>query len=207
MMDDLRNLPSVEQLLQTKLAAELIAGFGRPLTLEAIRSILDRIRRERSEGSRNDIPAHEILLENARTTLEEWLAPTLLNVINATGVIIHTNLGRSPLSRAAIDAMEKVSQAYSTLEYDLDRGKRGSRLIHAEKLLIHLTGAESAMVVNNNAAAVMLILSALANRKRVVIARSQLVEIGGGFRIPDVMKGSGAKLVEVGTTNKVHLSD
>jgi L-seryl-tRNA(Ser) seleniumtransferase len=131
----------------------------------------------------------------------------LLPVINATGVILHTNLGRAPLSKAAIQAMADVAANYSTLEYDLEKGQRGSRLIHAESVLKKLTGAEAALVVNNNASAVLLVLSALANKKRVVIARSQLVEIGGGFRVPDVMKQSGAKLVEVGTTNKVRVAD
>jgi L-seryl-tRNA(Ser) seleniumtransferase len=139
--------------------------------------------------------------------LEEWLAPTLRPVINATGVIIHTNLGRAPLSQAAIQAMQEVAPGYSSLEYDLEHGRRGSRLVHAESLLQRLTGAEAALVVNNNAAAVLLALTALARRHRVVIARSQLVEIGGGFRVPDVMKQSGAKLVEIGTTNRVHLED
>jgi L-seryl-tRNA(Ser) seleniumtransferase len=128
-------------------------------------------------------------------------------VINASGVILHTNLGRAPLSRAAAEAARSLSLGYSTLEYDLYKGKRGSRLIHAEALLTRLTGAEAALVVNNNAAAVLLVLSALARRQRVIISRTQLVEIGGGFRIPDVMAQSGARLVEIGTTNRVHLSD
>ena len=204
---DLRNIPSVEQLLQTRLAAELIADFGRPLTLRAIRVVLDNIRQKLSSEKEDTIPERETIIERARLVLDDWLAPTLLLVINATGVIIHTNLGRAPLSTAAIKAMNMVSRGYSTLEYDLDKGKRGSRLVHAGELLKRLTGAEAAVVVNNNAAAVLLVLSALASRKRVIIARSQLVEIGGGFRVPDVMKQSGAKLIEVGTTNKVHLSD
>jgi L-seryl-tRNA(Ser) seleniumtransferase len=128
-------------------------------------------------------------------------------VINATGVILHTNLGRAPLSAATIQAMKQVSENYSTLEYDLAKGQRGSRSIHAEAILQKLTGAESALIVNNNASAVLLILSALANKKRVVISRTQLVEIGGGFRVPDVMRQSGARLVEIGTTNKVRLAD
>ncbi|HQL39509.1 MAG TPA: L-seryl-tRNA(Sec) selenium transferase, partial [Anaerolineaceae bacterium] len=136
-----------------------------------------------------------------------WLHPTLVPVINASGVILHTNLGRAPLSRAAAEAARSLSLGYSTLEYDLYKGKRGSRLIHAEALLTRLTGAEAALVVNNNAAAVLLVLSALARRQRVIISRTQLVEIGGGFRIPDVMAQSGARLVEIGTTNRVHLSD
>lgn len=139
--------------------------------------------------------------------LEAWVAPTLQLVINATGVVLHTNLGRAPLSRAAMQAIWDVSIGYSTLEYDLATGKRGSRLVHAEALLKRITGAEAALVVNNNAAAVLLVLTALARRRAAVIARSQLVEIGGGFRVPDVMKQSGARLVEVGTTNRVHMRD
>jgi len=128
-------------------------------------------------------------------------------VINATGVIIHTNLGRAPLSADAQAAMEAVARGYSTLEYDLQAGKRGHRTVHAEQLLCDLTGAESALVVNNNAAAVLLGLTALARGREILISRSQLVEIGGGFRIPEVMAQSGATVVEVGTTNRTHLKD
>jgi L-seryl-tRNA(Ser) seleniumtransferase len=148
-----------------------------------------------------------VILAQAESHLVGWTTPTLLPVINATGVILHTNLGRAPLSNATIAAMNEAAENYSTLEYDLEKGQRGSRLAHAEAILQKLTGAESALVVNNNASAVLLVLSALANRKRVVISRTQLVEIGGGFRVPDVMKQSGAKLVEVGTTNKARISD
>jgi L-seryl-tRNA(Ser) seleniumtransferase len=204
---NLRGLPSVEKLLQTQLAAELIASYGRPLTLQAIRSALDEVRRRVSKSSEATLPDREILLTQAASLLQLWTAPTLLPVINASGVILHTNLGRAPLSNAAIQSMVAVSRGYSNLEINLETGKRGSRLIHAETLLQRLTGAEAAVVVNNNAAAVLLILSALANKKRVIVSRSQLVEIGGGFRIPDVMRQSGAKLVEVGATNRVHLSD
>lgn len=204
---NLRGLPSVEKLLQTQLAAELIASYGRPLTLQAIRSALDEVRRRVSKSSEATLPDREILLTQAASLLQLWTAPTLLPVINASGVILHTNLGRAPLSNAAIQSMDAVSRGYSNLEFNLETGKRGSRLIHAETLLQRLTGAEAAVVVNNNAAAVLLILSALANKKRVIVSRSQLVEIGGGFRIPDVMRQSGAKLVEVGATNRVHLSD
>jgi L-seryl-tRNA(Ser) seleniumtransferase len=206
-MTTLRDLPSVDELLQTKTAAELIARFGRPLTLSAIRETLDKIRVRFSTGSITVLPLHDLVLAQTDVLLGEWIKPTLLPVINASGVILHTNLGRAPLSDATIRAMDMVSRGYSTLEYDLQKGVRGSRLIHAEQILQKLTGAESAVIVNNNASAVLLVLSALANRKRVIISRSQLVEIGGGFRIPDVMKQSGAKLVEIGTTNKVHLSD
>ncbi len=134
-------------------------------------------------------------------------SPSLEKVINATGVILHTNLGRAPLSNETIAAIEMASQSYSNLEYNLNTGSRGSRHIHCEEILIRLSGAEAAMVVNNNASAVLIILSSLFNRKKVAISRSQLVEIGGSFRIPDVMRQSGAKLMEVGTTNQVHLSD
>jgi len=206
-MTTLRDLPSVDELLQTKTAAELIARFGRPLTLTAIRETLDKIRTRFSSGAITVLPLHDLVLAQTDALLVEWIKPTLRPVINASGVILHTNLGRAPLSDATIRAMDMVSRGYSTLEYDLEKGARGSRLIHAESVLQKLTGAESAVVVNNNASAVMLVLSALANKKRVIIPRSQLVEIGGGFRIPDVMKQSGAKLVEVGTTNKVHLRD
>jgi L-seryl-tRNA(Ser) seleniumtransferase len=206
-MTSLRDLPSVEQLLQTRLAAELVARYGRPLTLEAVRRALEEVRLHHAKGGDTTLPGREGLISSAAELLLQWTRPTLLPVINASGVILHTNLGRAPLSTAALTAIECVSHGYSTLEYDLATGKRGSRLLHAEALLQRLTGAQAALVVNNNAAAVLLVLSALANRKRVVIARSQLVEIGGGFRIPDVMKQSGAKLVEVGTTNKVRLSD
>ncbi|MCX6038750.1 MAG: L-seryl-tRNA(Sec) selenium transferase [Chloroflexi bacterium] len=204
---NLRGLPSVEQLLQTQMASELIASYGRPLTLQAIRSTLDEVRRLVSKSSEATLPDREILLTQAASLLHLWTAPTLLPVINASGVILHTNLGRAPLSTAAIQSMDAVSRGYSNLEFNLETGKRGSRLIHAETLLQRLTGAEAAVVVNNNAAAVLLVLSALANKKRVIVSRSQLVEIGGGFRIPDVMRQSGAKLVEVGATNRVHLSD
>ncbi|MBM4425664.1 MAG: L-seryl-tRNA(Sec) selenium transferase [Chloroflexi bacterium] len=211
----LRDLPSIDQLLQTETAAHLIARFGRPLTLDALRQILDDVRARfkllalsRVEGDPEvALPLPDLILVQAESTLTAWTKPTLLPVINATGVILHTNLGRAPLSDATIHDMDVVSRGYSNLEFDLETGKRGSRLIHAESLLQKLTGAEAALVVNNCASAVLLTLFALANRKRVVIARSQLIEIGGGFRVPDVMKQSGAKLVEIGTTNKVRLSD
>ncbi|MFZ5911416.1 MAG: L-seryl-tRNA(Sec) selenium transferase [Chloroflexota bacterium] len=212
-MTSLRNLPSVESLLQS--SADLIRVYGRPLTLDALRATLDDIRarfkRDPSTSLRTGpepaLPSPADILAQVGSRLAAWTQPTLLPVINASGVILHTNLGRAPLSKATIAAMQAVSQGYSNLEYDLDKGKRGSRLIHAEAILQRLTGVEAAVVVNNNASAVMLALAALAKGRRAIIARSQLVEIGGGFRVPDVMKQSGAKLVEVGTTNRVHLRD
>ena len=204
-MTSLRNLPSVESLLQN--AADLIDSYGRPLTLDALRSTLDDIRTRFKRGPELALPSDAEILSRAASRLSVWTQPTLIPVINASGVILHTNLGRAPLSKATIAAMGTVAQGYSNLEFDLGNGKRGSRLIHAESVLQKLTGAEAAVVVNNNASAVMLTLAALSNRKRAIISRSQLVEIGGGFRVPDVMKQSGAKLVEVGTTNRVHLHD
>ena len=204
-MSSLRSLPSVDQLLQKPVVTSWIDEYGRPLALEALRWSMDEAR----QGYRQSkvIPTQDELLEHAQVLLETWTSPSLRQVINATGVILHTNLGRAPLSRSAIQAIQAVSTGYSNLEYDLVAGQRGSRLVHAESLLIRLTQAEAALVVNNNAAAVMLVLSALARRRAVVISRSQLVEIGGGFRIPDVMKQSGARLYEVGTTNRVHPAD
>jgi L-seryl-tRNA(Ser) seleniumtransferase len=206
-MTSLRDLPSIEQLLHAARAGHLIHEYGRPLTLDALRSTLDETRARFKSDPHSDLPSTDVILSRAESHLIAWTTPTLLPVINATGVILHTNLGRAPLSSATIAAMSEAAENYSTLEYDLERGQRGSRLAHAESILQKLTGAESALVVNNNASAVLLVLSALANKKRVVISRTQLVEIGGGFRVPDVMKQSGAKLVEVGTTNKARISD
>ncbi len=204
-MSELRNLPSVDRLLKSSQAETWIAEYGRPLTLEVIRKILGGIRSNYKKG--DSLPDDQTVSALIVQDLEFSVAPTLRPVINASGVIIHTNLGRAPMSSASMKAASLVASGYSNLEFDLKTGKRGSRLIHAEQLLTRLTGAEAALVVNNNAAAVLLTLSALANRRRVVIARSQLVEIGGGFRIPDVMKQSGAKLVEIGTTNRIHMRD
>jgi L-seryl-tRNA(Ser) seleniumtransferase len=203
----LRSLPSVEQLLKTSAAGKWVADYGRPLTLAAIRSVLEEIRDQFISEKISEIPRKEGIISRVASLLMEWSRPSLVPVINATGVILHTNLGRAPLAGSAAAAVIGVSAGYSNLEFDLPSGKRGSRLVHTEKLLKLLTGGEGAFVVNNNAAAVLLVLSALAKGKRVVIPRSQLVEIGGGFRVPDVMKQSGAKLVEIGTTNKLRLSD
>jgi L-seryl-tRNA(Ser) seleniumtransferase len=204
-MTSLRDLPSVEKLLQQ--AELLIEEYGRPLTVDAIRATLDEVRARFKTSPDAGLPDEEQILAQAGSQLSIWTASTILPVINATGVILHTNLGRAPLSAATIQAMRDVSESYATLEYDLAKGQRGSRSIHAEAILKKLTGAEAAVIVNNNASAVLLILSALANKKRAIISRTQLVEIGGGFRVPDVMRQSGAKLVEIGTTNKVRLSD
>ena len=204
-LTDLRGLPSVDQLLQTRAAAELIAAYGRGMTLEAIRLVLADVRTAHSQNE--PLPERPTLLLKAKETLAEWVQPSLIPVVNATGVILHTNLGRAPLSAAATQAVQTIAANYSSLEYDLGLGGRGSRSAHAQSLLKRVTGAEAALVVNNNAAAVLLVLTALARRKRVIISRTQLVEIGGGFRVPEVMAQSGARLVEVGATNRVHLAD
>jgi L-seryl-tRNA(Ser) seleniumtransferase len=206
-MSQLSRLTSVEKLLQTDDAQGLSRYFGRPLTIQAIRATLETMRRSLRSDPTGEAPDVDAILGRTETLLQAWTSSSLRRVINATGVILHTNLGRAPLSKATIEAMRAIGDGYSNLELDLDTGKRGQRWLHAEDTIQKLTGAQAAAVVNNNAAAVLLVLSALANRKRVAIARSQLVEIGGGFRMPDVMRQSGAKLVEVGTTNKVHLHD
>ena len=205
MTTNLRDLPSVEKLLQAPPVAGLTTRYGRPLTLDALRLSLNEARGAAKSGA--DLPTRGALVSRAEALLAAWTRPTLQPVVNATGVILHTNLGRAPLSRAAAEALASAALGYSNLEYDLETGKRGSRAIHAEAVLQKLTGAEAALVVNNNAGAVLLVLSALAKGKRVVISRTQLVENGGSFRVPDVMKQSGAKLTEVGATNKVHLRD
>jgi len=203
----LRELPSVDRLLNTSMAVDMMLAYGRSLTVESLRNSLEAARSAIRSGQASYAPMNAVLVDDARVWLENFLAPTLQPVLNGTGVIVHTNLGRAPLSEAARQAIDEAAKGYSTLEYDLASGERGSRSIHAEQLLIRLTAAEAALAVNNNAAAVLLMLTALCQGKEVIISRGQLVEIGGGFRIPDVMAQSGAQLVEVGTTNRTHLHD
>ncbi len=206
--EGLRSLPAVDTLLQYGTVAELLSTFGRPLTTTAIRWVLAETRADlKHDTLNNPPPSTDELVKRATTWLRDQSAPTLQTLINATGVILHTNLGRAPLSDEAQQAMLAIAADYNTLEFDLARGKRGKRSLHAEALLCRVTGAEAGLVVNNNAAAVLLVLRALARRKGVVISRGQLVEIGGGFRVPDVLKQSDGKLVEVGTTNRTHLHD
>lgn len=204
-MNDLRSLPSVDKLIQFNEGKDITYLYGHLMTVEAIRTVLGEIRE--SYSAIKEVPTPALILRDVRRILESWFRATIVPVINATGVVLHTNLGRAPLCRAATNIVQRISLGYNTLEFDLNTGKRGSRLIHAEQILTRLTGAEAALVVNNNASAVLLCLTVLARRRRVVISRTQLVEIGGGFRIPAVMKQSGARLVEIGTTNRVHLSD
>jgi len=202
---ELRKLPSIDKLLQAEISRSLVRAYSHDLAVEALRQALDAARQAIFAGEA--ALSQDELVSQAASILKERLRPTLHPVINATGVIIHTNLGRALLSPAARAAMDQAARSYSNLEYDLEAGQRGSRYVHAEEFLCRLTGAEAALVVNNNAGAVLLILSALARDREVIISRGQLVEIGGGFRIPDVMKQSGALLVEVGATNRTHLRD
>jgi L-seryl-tRNA(Ser) seleniumtransferase len=202
-MSDLRSLPSVDKLLAQ--SSVLIETYGRSLTVDAIRSVLDETRSAIRSGVA--APDQAELLDRATDRLRQWTVTRPRAVINATGVIIHTNLGRAPLSAETVEAMVAVAAGYSDLEYNLERGERGSRLDAVEDLLKRVTGAEAALVVNNNAGATLLALSALASGKGALISRGQLVEIGGGFRVPDVMEQSGAKLIEVGTTNRTHRRD
>jgi L-seryl-tRNA(Ser) seleniumtransferase len=194
----LRDLPSVDELLHD----ERLAAAPRDLALAAARSAVEHAREEITVG-KDPGP----VLEAAVAELTRLRAPSLRRVLNATGVIVHTNLGRAPLGEAALARVVEIGSGYSNLEYDLERGERGSRQNHLVELLRRLTGAEAALVVNNNAAAVMLALAALAEGREVVVSRGELVEIGDGFRIPDVLVRSGARLVEVGTTNRTRAVD
>jgi L-seryl-tRNA(Ser) seleniumtransferase len=200
-----RLLPALDDLLQSSTSQQLITTYTRPLTLRALRTSLDEARTTIRTGQ--PCPSREALLLRATRLLEQEQRPSLHTVINATGVIINTNLGRAPLSAQALEAVRQVAAGYSNLEYELEDGTRGSRHAHVAALLRELTGAEAAIVANNNAAAVLLALSTLAVGREVVISRGQLVEIGGGFRVPDVMRQSGCQLVEVGTTNRTRIGD
>jgi len=203
--EQLRQIPSVDRLLAAAELQLLVAEQGQAIVTEAARAVLQEVRAQLLTGA--GLPAEPVLVAAVAERVAAAVSPTLRPVINATGVVVHTNLGRAPLSQAALAAMAEVGGGYSNLEYDLAVGERGSRYSHATTLLQQLTGAEAALVVNNNAAAVMLILAALARDREVIISRGQLVEIGGGFRIPEVMAGSGARLVEVGTTNRTYIED
>jgi L-seryl-tRNA(Ser) seleniumtransferase len=201
MVDTLRALPSVHQLLEEQPAAAMIAEHGRPLVRFAVQRVLEE---ERRRGVIADTAARWSAVEHV---IGELRQPRLRPVVNATGVILHTNLGRAPLAAAAAEAAAAIAGRYSTLEFDPKTGRRGRRHDLVGDLLRHLTGAEAAAVVNNCAAAVLLMLTALAKGKEVIVARGELVEIGGGFRMPDVMRLSGARMVEVGTTNRTRAED
>jgi L-seryl-tRNA(Ser) seleniumtransferase len=198
----LRELPSVDRLLADERVAPLVETHGRTLVLAAARDALARAREELRTG----YPAGD-LPERVAAELRALERPRLRRTLNATGIVVHTNLGRAPLAEEALMHAVEAARGYSNLEYDLAEGSRGSRQDHAAPLLRELTGAEAALVVNNNAGAVLLALAALAEGRQVVVSRGELIEIGDGFRIPDVLARSGAELVEVGTTNRTRVAD
>ncbi len=208
----LRKIPSVDEMLLKEEVLKFLEVHPRTVVVEAIRRGLGRLRNEilsRSDSTllEENLFSTEHLFSLVQKEIDLQIQPRLRRAINATGIVIHTNLGRAPLHPRALRQMVEVARAYSNLEYDLERGERGDRYAHVEPLLCKLSGAESALVVNNNAGAVLLCLNTLAEGREVIISRGELVEIGGAFRIPDVMKRSGALLREVGTTNRTHLKD
>jgi L-seryl-tRNA(Ser) seleniumtransferase len=202
MKDARRDLPSVNALLETAGVKWLLEQHPRRIVLDAVRSTIEAARTA-GGGERTE----EQWVETITSAIRDGTRPSLRRVINATGVVLHTNLGRAPLADVAIRAIAHVAEGYSNLEYDIETGQRGSRYSHCVGLLGQLTGAEDALVVNNCAAALVLTLNAIAQKKEVLVSRGELVEIGGSFRIPDIMARSGAKLVEVGTTNRTHDDD
>lgn len=205
-MNELRKLPSIDTLLQYDGLVHLADQHGRDMVVDAAREALSMLREQIQTDSALAPEIADIAATVTNQVLQR-IKPTLQPVINASGVIVHTNLGRALLSQRAQQAMREVANSYNNLEYSLEKGVRDSRYRHAEALLCQLTGAEAAVVVNNNAAALVLCLSLLAKEKSVLISRSQLIEIGGGFRIPDIMEQSGASLVEVGSTNRTYIRD
>ena len=205
-----RLIPSIERLRQRPSVQDLEVRYGRETTVQALREEAAALRRRLADDTvtvRDAAEAAERIEAGLASRLAAALTPSLRPVINATGVIVHTNLGRAPLGRTAIDRIAALAGGYTNLEYDLAAGHRGSRTVHAAGLVTRLTGAEAAVVVNNNAAAVLLTLAALAAGREVIISRGELVEIGGGFRVPDVLRQSGAILREVGTTNRTRADD
>lgn len=202
----LQELPSVDEILKSPDGIRWCEAYPRRFVLKATREIIEIRRKEIIEVSSSDI-SPEGMAKDIEAKIQKLSAFSLQPLINATGIVIHTNLGRSILSEKILENVKKVSESYSNLEYNLEEGKRGKRYAHITGLLREITGAESALIVNNNAAAVFLSLSTLAKGKEVIVSRGELVEIGGSFRIPDVMASSGAILREVGATNKTHLKD
>jgi len=202
----LKRIPAVSLLVEQQEFKRLLKDHSRPFLVRVVREVLDEIRRAILEGGEPDMAPPEIWRAVERK-LNERSVRSLKRVVNGTGVIVHTNLGRSLLAREALEAVSEVAAHYSNLEFDLKVGERGSRYTHVEEILKELTGAEAALVVNNNAAAVLLALNTLARGREVIVSRGQLIEIGGSFRIPEVMTRSGAVLREVGTTNKTRLQD
>src|SRR3981189_1034018 len=202
MTDPRRDLPSVNTLLESAGVRSLLEQHPRRVVLEAVRNAVNAARNQ-GDAQRTE----QQWVASIASVVQSLSEPSLRRVINATGVVLHTNLGRAPLAESAVEAIADIAAGFSNLEYDLATGERGSRYSHCVGLLRQLTGAEDALVVNNCAAAIVLSLNALAQRKEVLVSRGELVEIGGSFRIPDIMARSGARLVEVGTTNRTHDDD
>jgi L-seryl-tRNA(Ser) seleniumtransferase len=205
MSSEFRKMPGVDTLLSDERVKQLSENYSQPLLIELVRRRLKIIRESIADGG--TCPSFDEIVSALQNEVASLTRPALHSVINATGVLLHTNLGRSPLSGEAIAAMDRAARTYNDLEFDLDTGRRGNRNTSLERMLCELTGAEAALVVNNNAAAIMLILTVLAKKREVIVSRGQAVQIGGGFRIPGVLRQSGAKLVEVGTTNCTYLHD
>ncbi|HUQ89903.1 MAG TPA: L-seryl-tRNA(Sec) selenium transferase [Vicinamibacterales bacterium] len=208
-MTDFRVIPGIDVMRQRSGVRALEMQHGADSAIKALRAGAEQVRATINAGGHIGSPADaaDAIERHAHDLLATRARGSLRPVINATGVVIHTNLGRAPLADAAIERIASIARGYTNLEYDLDQGARGSRTVHAESLLTSITGAGAAIVVNNNAAAILLILSGLASGREVVISRGELVEIGGGFRVPDVMRQSGATLREVGTTNRTRVTD
>lgn len=204
-----RSIPKVDVLLENSDIVTLIENHHRDVVVDVIREEIDKLRNFIKENDNINLIEEKInnLIENIKISTEKVYSYNIKKVINGTGTILHTNLGRAIISKKHADYLSEVVTSYSNLEYNLEEGKRGERYSHFEKLICKITGAEAAMAVNNNAAAVMLVLSSMAAEKEVIVSRGELVEVGGKFRIPDVMKSSNAHLVEIGTTNKTHLED
>lgn len=204
-----RSIPKVDVLLENQAIQEMIERYSRDSVMEAIRAEMDNLRAFIGGCDEEDKAQEQIalLISHIEDAVEKMHTPNMKKVINGTGTILHTNLGRAPISREHMKKAFDIVTGYSNLEYNLEEGRRGERYSHFEKLLCKITGAEAAMAVNNNASSVLLILSSLAKGGEVIVSRGELIEIGGKFRIPDVMTQSGATLVEVGTTNKTHVSD
>ena len=203
-----RNLPSVNQLLESPQLKQMVQTVNHSVVADGVRNFLDELREQVSTESGDvSIPTPSEIADKIANWLKTEEKPYLRPVINGTGIILHTGLGRAPLAKSAIESVQRISEGYASVEVDVRTGERGQRIKSVEKLLCELTGAEAAAVVNNNAAATMLALSAIAAGKEVIVSRGQLIEIGGSYRLPDVMECSGAKLREVGTTNKTHLFD
>ncbi len=208
MSDARRSIPSVDALLGDPAFADLLGRCPRARLVTVLRGVLEEMRARLSAGGdAGDVASPVRYARRVEAVLAREDVPSLRAVVNATGVVLHTNLGRAPLARAAIDAMTRAAQGYTNLEYDLESGARGSRYDHCRDLLAELTGAQDALVVNNNAAALVLALNTVAAEAGVAVSRGELVEIGGGFRIPEILARSGARLVEVGSTNRTRASD